>query len=198
MEEMTQAELDSRVQEQDQELTEMKDASPLKEDGGDPNEPKIFMRGNRVFMHAIFKLKVETMKKNLAWKPGLVQIEEVEHCHFFHDKDRKGLSQTRSTPTGGHFHDMITHDDNGKILVDENGFACPKTGPPRKYAMVRNERGKLKKKIVGIKFYSDAQDQYVVDDHIHEVEYRGSEELSPNKIKQIQQANQVGIAALVK
>ena len=59
MEEMTQTELDSRVQEQDQELTEMKQPEA-------PKEPKIVMRGNRVFIHTVFKLEVKTMKKNLA------------------------------------------------------------------------------------------------------------------------------------
>lgn len=191
MDEITKDELDARLDEQKQEIEEFKSTEK-------PLEPKVFMRGNRVFLHTVFKLDVEMMKKNTAWKPGVVNIEDIEHCHFFHDRDRKGKNQERSTPTGGHFHNMVTQDENGNLLMDDEGFAKPKAGPPLQVRMVRNRRGKLVKKVVSVKWYSDQKDADEVDEHTHTVTNLGSEELSPNKIKQIQQANQAGIAALAK
>jgi len=186
MEEMTDSQISEGNTQTLEDLKEMKN----------PKEVKYFERGDAEFTVTTFKLQVEQMIKNQAWQKNEYMPRLWEHCHVFHDHDRRGKKQTKCSPTGGHFHEMITKDENGALLVDENGHLNPKVGPPQKMKFLKNGRGKMVKQAVPIEFYDGTRGEEIVDKHTHKIENLGSEVLSQSRIRASQQEAKKAFQAL--
>ncbi len=142
--------------------------------------PRVVLKGQQSFRHDLFKAKVAMLKKNLtSWKTGEPSIIEMEHAHMFHSHNSRGKVQTRTTATGGHFHDVKT------FIDPKTGEIRAECGPPLK--IVQEKRGNNYRDFVRpIKFIDKRgdQDREILDTHTHEMEYLHSEELSPDRIEQ--------------
>lgn len=158
-----------------------------------PVQPKMFFKNNKEHVHHLFKAEVAKCKKNMAWQKGVVQIEEVEHCHFFHTINSQGIEQTYTSPIAGHFHKITWKVDaaTGELVAE-----C---GPALHKRMVKKPNGEMKSKIEEIKFYDGMGDDgstYVKDDHTHEMTYRGSEIITKKSVQAMQQNNLSALAQM--
>lgn len=119
----------------------------------------------------LFKLEVSKCNLNKAWNDA-VNLEEVEHVHFFHTYDSDGKLMGKRDPDGtilgrtnsvaGHFH---------VIEIEEQGANKPVkiisvSGPMRE--VKRRVRGKYVKVIEPV-------DSILEDNHTHDISYRRSE-----------------------
>lgn len=119
----------------------------------------------RVYGHEItiesdlFKLKLSTCNKNVAIQDsGQVDLEKVEHIHFWRTVDSDGKKQTYCAPVAGHFHE-IKFKDNGKNEPVE----ILSVSGPLKMGLTK-VRGQIK--TVPVPLHEDLE-----DNHTHEVEY---------------------------
>jgi len=186
MEEMTDSQISEANSQTLQELEEFKK----------PAEVKYFERGDAEFTVTTFKLETEKAIKNQAWQKNEYMPRLWEHGHIFHNHDRRGKKQSTSAPMCGHFHEMITHDENGELLVDENGHLSPKCGPPLKKAFRSNGHGKMIKQAVAIEFYDGSRNEVITDSHTHKITNLGTEVLSQSRIRQEQQESKNSFQAL--
>ncbi len=150
------------------------------------------MRNTAKIFHHLFKAKVAMMMKNISWVKNAPNIDKIEHAHYFHTCNSMGMPQEFTTPTGGHFHAV-------KWSLDENGIPTAKCGPPMKKETRNTSRGS-RTFDVPVKFFSDADQEdangntimargETFDTHTHELFYMGTDELSPESIRTIQQSN---------
>lgn len=141
-------------------------------------------KGNQTFRHDLFKLDLQPLKKNVSFTKGTVKIETYEHSHFFHTFDSNGRPQTHSTPQGGHFHKIEWKEDK------ETGKLVAKCGPPMHHIYVRKD-AQQHKKMVPVQWETnqmsdeemDVSTVVIKDDHVHNVEYLWSEEISADTVK---------------
>lgn len=119
-------------------------------------------KGTQVLDHDLFKLKVAKMRKDVSYdgEPDYVQFE---HCHIFHTIDSNGKKQDTCSPVGGHFHEVRVVQKPGQVPTLE-------VSGPMKYVMK-----KFGKKFKKVPEPLDPE----VDSHTHEVEYLGSERITP-------------------
>lgn len=161
-----------------QPVTRVEQAAP-KASGGVP----VFDRGTNSFIHHLVKLMPAKMKKNMSYNPHQAKIVEVEHCHFFHSVDSRGVPQTKTNSVGGHYHDVsmvMGKDENGKdVVVDV------KIGPPLKVGTRRLASGRQIKSAMKISWVDESQIKgeedeplLIEDNHEHVWQYLGMELLS--------------------
>jgi len=148
---------------------------PRKED-----TPNIIWKGNREFRHDLFKLELERMKKNMSFRSNQIDIQEVEHCHFYHSVSNKGTANQYSSPVGGHFHEVFTS-------TDANGNIIAKCGPALQKVTIKIRTGKFIKRIIPVEYSYvddiDGRDKILKDEHLHNISYIGSEIISSQRIK---------------
>jgi len=161
------------------------------------SQPNLIWKAEMSYIHSIFKLESATMKKNTSYKLYEPIIEDVEHAHFFHNKNRRGKDNDYCAAVGGHFHKMITYDEKGQLIVDENGHPSPKCGPALRKVVEKLKSGRQRSKIEEVEWFHEDQDKKIIDNHIHKIVYRGSEELNDSKIKQIQKSNAQGVSNMI-
>lgn len=139
----------------------------------------IFSRSKVRLMHHLFKGSVEKFLKNTSWQRGVVRIEPVEHVHFYHTINSMGMEQKYTNSVGGHFHEVkVVKNESGEIVrVD-----C---GPALKKIMRKTPSGLGKTTYEPIKFDDKENGQIIVDDHKHSFEYKGSDEIIPNKLTSV-------------
>ena len=140
-------------------------------------------KNNLTFDSDLFKLEVATMKKNVSFVKGQPRIEDIDHCHHYHSRDSQGRVQKYSNKVGGHFHEIITTVDKktGKPTV-----VC---GPAIREHIKKIRPGKVKKVNVPVSYQNEDTDIDIVDNHTHEITYRGSDKLSQAKIRSQQAAD---------
>lgn len=117
-------------------------------------------KGSQEVDHDLFKLVVAKMRRNISWSGGTAPEDYVflDHCHMFHTFDSSGRKQTRSTKTGGHFHEVTIVKTGGVPRVTISG---PKT------EIKKRVNGRVRPQVIDL---SD-------DDHTHEAEYIRSERI---------------------
>lgn len=155
-------------------------------------QPKMFFKNNKEHIHHLFKAEVAKCKKNMSWQKGVVQIEEVEHCHFFHTINSQGIEQTYTSPIAGHFHKITWKTDSEGNLIAECGPALHKR-------MVKKPNGEQKTKIEEIKFHDGMSDdgaEYIKDNHTHIMTYKGSEIITKKSVQALQQSNLSAVTQL--
>jgi hypothetical protein len=135
-------------------------------------------RGTQTLHHDLFKLKVENMAKNVSIDENNPVIVGVEHAHFFHTIDSQGRPQDRCNPVGGHFH-MVTPRKNkdGSFVVDIDGNPIVEVSKPLRMVQRKNARGKVTVEVENVSI-GDGK----IDEHVHEVEYMGSDKIQARKI----------------
>jgi hypothetical protein len=155
------------------------------------------------------------MDKNISYKKFQPQIERVEHSHFFHSHDMKGRALLYSNSVGGHYHACKFRWDLPEVEIEVpqvDGSVRIYKGPPIEVGpAVRTIQKKLKnggvKTIVERVRYATGDDdedengqpvqKFHSDMHTHVASYRGSEEISPDKLNARKQAERAQIAAAI-
>lgn len=154
-------------------------------------QPKVQWKNQRTFRHDLFKLEVAMMQKNVSWRKKRPELVEIEHAHFFHSHSSSGTPQKYCAAVGGHFHEITT-------AVDQNGNIVAKCGPALRKVDKRLSNGTTKTEIEEIIYNHEERKIPIVDDHTHDMTYVGSEQMSPQKIKQIQTANAEGVSEFMQ
>lgn len=168
-----------------------------------PVKIKKFARGMKEFECDLYKGDVQKYKHNASWKYANPNIIEMEHRHIYRNVDgKKGRPNKYTSHMLGHFHEIILNDENGNPLVDENGFPAPKCGPPMRKNVIRLPNGKKKMVIEQVKYLDgsgygpNGENLYIEDNHTHSFEYLGSEMISPERNKRIQEDNAAQVKAM--
>lgn len=143
---------------------------------GEPSKPKIKWKHDDDFVHHLFKAELSTCKKNVSHTPGMVQIEPVEHIHFFHTHNSLGKEQRYTDKLGGHFHEV-------KWEIGEDGDIIAKCGPALITRKIKLPNGTYRTKYETQKWFDRMQDKEVIDDHRHDMSYINSEILSKQAAK---------------
>lgn len=116
----------------------------------------------QVVDHDLFKLVVAKMQKKVSYDGQDPAYEAVEHTHFFHTVDSNGRRQQFSTPTGGHFHEIV-------VMHNSAGVPHLEVGPPLRW---------VKKKVKGRSKRYASPVPSEIDSHKHKSEYLGSQRIT--------------------
>lgn len=124
--------------------------------------PRVYQNQGEVD-HDVFKLLPSEMRKDVSWSDQ-PRYEYFVHSHIFHTVDSSGKKLGTSAPVGGHFHVMT-------VEQSENGVPEVRCSKPMKYVK-QMKNGQPQKVAVEIED----------DDHVHQIQYLGSERI---KLRQI-------------
>ena len=160
-------------------------------------EPKRSWKGQKEYVHDLYKLNVSTMKRNTSYKRYQPIIDHIEHAHYYHSVDRKGRPQDKCVPVGGHFHYVY-------LKVGSDGELKATCSVAKQYQIKTLKNGK-QKRIVGDIFFEDERTEnehddfkIIKDDHTHEIEYLHSETMSDQIIKDIQKDNKQRVEGMLQ
>lgn len=116
----------------------------------------------------LFKLELSTCNLNKAWNE-MINLESVEHVHFFHTYDSDGKKHTRSQAVAGHFH-IIEWEDQG---TNKPAKILSVSGPMRE--VKRRVRGRWTKVVEPI-------DHNLEDNHTHDITYRKTDHVKAREV----------------
>jgi hypothetical protein len=142
----------------------------------------IKIRSQQTILHHVWKALQNKFMKDLSFGNEEPKIDNIEHVHHFHNVNSMGHAQRYTTMVGGHFHEVTWSIDQ------KSGEPMAKCGPAMKKVIKNTPRG-TKTSIEPMKFYNKANDQWFHDNHSHDMEYKGSDELSTSYIQDIQNKN---------
>lgn len=148
------------------------------------------------FRHDIFVSDSKDCLKNVSYKSLQPQFEKVPHKHIFHSHTNNGKAMNRTGSGAGHFHYV-------EQWVDKDGNLRAKCGPAMHEIQVAAPNGMVFNKIAPVTFEKlimsgeqTGETVLVADDHTHELEYVGSENLNPAQIKEELEKQQALAAAM--
>jgi hypothetical protein len=147
-----------------------------------PVKPNFKIRSQQSIFHHLFKALQSKFMKNLAFGDQEMRLDFVEHVHHYHNVNSMGHAQKYTTTIGGHFHEVTWS------LDAKTGEPVAKCGPALKKLVKNSPRG-TKTVIEPLKFFNKDEQQWIVDDHKHEMEYKGTDEISTANIQEIQRQN---------
>ncbi len=135
--------------------------------------------GTREVVVDRFKLSLDKCAKNRALKVGGVEIQHLEHRHFWDSKDRRGKDTTHTEFMCGHKH-AITYERgaNGEIKLE-----TLKCSPALMETVSKMGNGRKITRLTPVNFGQDpnsSEVREVLDVHTHEVEYMKSEKMVIN------------------
>ena len=158
-----------------------------------PPQPRYVMRGDRTFIHSVFKLTGARCMKRISWQEKLDDVVSVDHGHIFHSHNKRGQENQYTSWQSGHCHKVTQS-------LDENGNPIIEVGPPLKKVLKRFRDGTAEKRLAPVEFENekggpDGRTRWE-DTHTHKFEYIGSEELSQNKIENLQKETRAQVQAM--
>lgn len=144
--------------------------------------PRVRRKEDISFEHSLVKLTVAPMKKNTGFKEVAKpsDIDDVEHVHYFHSHDDRGVAQKYSSSVGGHFHEVSID----WSCADAQGNPLIKVGPPIVKEKKLNSRGTMVTRLASVMFKVEdksGMETLVQDDHVHTPEYKHTETLRPKQ-----------------
>lgn len=132
------------------------------------------------FRHDVFKSDVKTCITNTAYEKYVLHRVDVEHAHVYHSHNSSGKKNTRTNSACGHWHQVEHYVD------PETGATIAKCGPAMREVDKLSPTGKTYRVIEQAYFEEEIVSgegagsvRKVVDNHTHNLEYLGSEDLSP-------------------
>lgn len=146
--------------------------------------------GTQTFWHDRFKSDTKKMIKcifNREDGQSEEDMKHIDHQHFFHSHDSNGRKQEQCVAVGGHYHNIITHDEQGNPLVDKQGR--PRVECSKPYRKIRKRQGRKMVTIIEEVTFKMAEGKILKDEHSHVFNYDRSQELSPDKIQQLKRQN---------
>jgi hypothetical protein len=154
-------------------------------------------KGDLTFTHHLFRLEPAEMRMNVSWKKYQPRLIEMSHGHIYHSvNDRNGKANQYCSPTGGHFHEIIT-----EWGVDEAGnevLIKAECGPAMEKKKFKNRSGTQSSKDIPVKFETEEHDRFITDDHKHEVSYVDTEEINPVLQKRRQEEDRAKISHMTR
>jgi hypothetical protein len=145
-----------------------------------PVKPKIMYRDEIQVDHHLFKGAVAKCLRSDKWGP--IKIKQIEHVHFFHTVNSNGTPQKYSNQVAGHLHEW----SHG---VDEEGNLVAKCGPPLKKVVRPGPNGINKISYDKIQVKDVDTGEFYQDNHVHEMQYLGSDKINQAKVQAIQRSN---------
>lgn len=151
------------------------------------------IRGQQKTYHHLFKAMLGKFMKNISWKKGSPNLQNIEHVHYFHSVNSLGMKQQFTTTVGGHFHKVDWKID------EKTGEPVAVCGPAMKKIVKAQEDGSQKTSIVPCRFFAGKQinedtgeerERWITDDHKHDMVYQGTDELTADMVR----GNQEGTA----
>lgn len=146
--------------------------------------PRIINRHDVSYRHDVYKLEPKAMMKNVSYVHLEPDLQSLDHSHIFHSHNDRGQRKTKCESMGGHWHEIETY-------VDKQGNLKAKCGPALEEKVTMGNTGKTYTTIVPRSFEKEikagehaGQVMKIVDDHVHEVTYLGSEQLSGKIIRE--------------
>lgn len=129
------------------------------------NQERVYNDSSALIESDLFRLKLATAMKNVALQDsGMVDLEKVEHTHFWRTYDSDGKKLNYSVPVAGHFHEIKYEETDGVVRV----ISC---SPPLRMG-TQKIKGQIK--TVPVPINPDLE-----DNHVHEVEYLRSHKVQP-------------------
>lgn len=130
-----------------------------------PDQKRIYNDSSALIESDLFRLKLATAMKNVALQDsGMIDLEKVEHTHFWRTYDSDGKKLNFSVPVAGHFHEIKYEETNGVVKV----ISC---SPPLRMG---TQKVKGVTKMVPVPINPDLE-----DNHTHDVEYLRSHKVQP-------------------
>ena len=150
------------------------------------DRPHMAMPRNRHdmhFRHDCFWASVEKCIQNNSFEFMKLTREDVEHRHVYHSHSNQGKKLTRTGSNCGHWHSIEHYVD------PSTGATMAKCGPAMRETTKLSPTGRTYSVLEPVYFETEivtgpdaGSIAKVVDNHTHQMEYRGSEELSPQGI----------------
>lgn len=139
------------------------------------------------FRHDVFMSDVQLCIRNLSFQDKVLMRENVEHKHAYHSHNNQGRKLTRTGQACDHWH-------NVEHFVDPvTGATKAVCGPAMRKTTKVSPTGRTFDVVEPVYFEEEVvsgedvgQVRKVVDNHRHELNYIGSEELSPAGIASAQ------------
>jgi hypothetical protein len=144
-------------------------------------KPQNSNRQQRSFVIHNFRGSTTTAKKNVSYIKYEPKLEDIEHKHFFHTKDQRGRDMAKCSELAGHWHNMTWELKEGQLVA--------KCGPPMRMVTTRLKSGKKSTQPQQVRFELE-DGQFVNDDHIHNWEYMGYDEIDLSIAPQVREARQ--------
>lgn len=116
----------------------------------------------------LFKLELSKCNLNKGWNDS-VNLEEIEHVHFFHTYDSDGKKMTRTNSVAGHFHVVEFKEQGPNKPVEIISVSGPMRDVKRKI------RGRYHK-------VTEPVDSMLEDNHTHDIAYRRSENVKMREV----------------
>lgn len=152
-------------------------------------KPGIRFRNQMTIFHHLFKASIGKFLKDISIGQDDLRIDQVEHVHYYHSVNSMGHAQKYTTLVGGHFHEVTWS------LDPKTGEPVAKCGPALKKIIKNTPRGQ-KTLIEPLKFFNKEHNQWIEDNHAHDMSYMGSDELSTAQIQDTQKKNAQMIQAM--
>lgn len=149
----------------------------------------IRIRSQQTIFHHVWKAAQSFFLKDLSFGQEELKLDKIEHVHHFHNVNSMGHAQKYTTMIGGHFHEVTWN------LDPKTGEPVAKCGPALKKITRNTPRG-TKTTVEKFKFFNKEHQQWIEDDHTHDMLYLGSDELSTAGIQEIQRQNATMIQAM--
>lgn len=147
-----------------------------------PVKPNFKIRSQQTVFHHLFKALPEKFLKDLSFGDQEMKLDQIEHVHHYHSVNSMGHAQKYTTTIGGHFHEVTW------ALDPKTGEPTATCGPAMKKLIKNTPRG-TKTIIEPLKFFNKDEQKWIVDSHAHNMDYRGTDELSTANIQEIQRQN---------
>lgn len=132
------------------------------------------------FRHDVFVSDVKQCIRNTSYEAMKLVRVDVEHKHVYHSHNNQGKKLNRTGSACGHWH-YIEH-----YVDPTTGATLAKCGPAMNEVTKMSPTGRTYSVIEAVNFEEEVlsgpmqgQVRKVVDDHRHEMNYLGYEELSP-------------------
>lgn len=152
-------------------------------------KPNFKIRSAQSIFHHLFKALPAKFMKDLSFGDQEMRLDFIEHVHHYHNVNSMGHAQKYCTTIGGHFHEVTWS------LDPKTGEPIAKCGPAMKKLVKNSPRG-TKTTIEPLKFFNKDEGKWITDPHTHEMEYRGTDELSTANIQEIQRQNATMLQAM--
>lgn len=137
------------------------------------------------FRHDVFMSTDAEGMRNVGYEHLKPMLHKIRHKHVYHSHSNQGKRLARTGSALGHWHDV-------EHYVDNEGNIRAKCGPAMHEVQIQDEEtGLVFNRIERVSFEElVTTGQFAgrrlkhMDDHTHELEYLGSEELNPREIVQ--------------
>lgn len=135
-----------------------------------------FKRQKRVYkneqklIHDLFKLLPANVLQDHGFENSPM-IVRMEHSHLFHTIDSSGRPQKTCVPIGGHFHFV-------EVVPQANGAPGLRISTPKKWVQKKIRGSKNTERVAVDVMMQDGS----IDNHVHDFEYIGSEEITMRKV----------------